>query len=130
MKPLPKLSDTAIAAATHQLHIDGFLGLCAAKGLPMPVREFHFHPTRKWRWDWAWPDHKLALEEDGGIYTRGKHSRGSGIAKDHEKRNAATALGWRYLLVQPRDLCRPSTANLIAEALGAIRASQDMKETA
>lgn len=88
-------------------------------GVPAPVPEYRFHPTRRWRWDFAWPDQKLALEVDGGIWTRGKHGRGSGIVKDHEKRNAGAVLGWRLLVVQPRQLTSLSTLTLIREALAA-----------
>lgn len=117
--PATKLSAEAIADAEHRLHIEGFLGLCRVAAIPMPTREYRFHPDRKWRFDWAWPRAKLALEEDGGIYVGGKHGRGAGIARDHEKRNAAVVLGWRVLVVQPRQLVRPSTVSMVKEALRA-----------
>ena len=85
--------------------------------LPAAVPEYRFHPVRKWRWDYAWPDHRLALEGDGGIWVRGRHSRGSGIVRDHEKRNTAVAMGWRYLVVEPSKLMSVQTAAWIAEAL-------------
>jgi very-short-patch-repair endonuclease len=62
--------------------------------LPMPIREFKFHPKRKWRFDFCWPDIKLACECEGGIYIKGGHSTGQGIEKDIEKYNAAMELGW------------------------------------
>ena len=78
-------------------------------------REFIFHPTRKWRFDFVISDfddqHKLdvcmermpghlvkkaiAVEIEGGTWSRGRHTRGSGFAKDCEKYNTAAALGWR-----------------------------------
>lgn len=66
-----------------------------AAGVPEPVREFRFHPTRRWRFDFAWPEQKVAAEVEGGTWTGGRHTRGSGFEKDCEKYNAATALGWR-----------------------------------
>ena len=68
-------------------------------GLPKPVPELHFHPTRRWRFDWAWPDQKLALEVDGAVYSRGRHTRGKGFENDMEKLNEALLLGWRVLRV-------------------------------
>ena len=60
-------------------------------------REHRFHPTRRWRFDFAWPDHKLAVEVEGGAWTGGRHTRGSGFVADCDKYNAATVLGWRVL---------------------------------
>ena len=91
---------------------------CVAQGIPAPVAEFRFHPSRKWRLDWAWVDQRVALEIDGAIWTRGAHGRGSGIARDQEKGNAACALGWRILRVEPRNFCVPSTFALIRQTLG------------
>lgn len=77
-----------------ELHLDASL---RASGLPPFVREHRFHPTRRWRLDFAWPSAKLGVEIEGGIYSRGRHGRGSGIAADIEKSNALTLLGWRLL---------------------------------
>lgn len=74
-----------------------FIEKWALTGLPMPVAEYRFHPTRQWRFDFAFPDEKLAIELEGAVFTRGRHTRGSGYIKDLEKYNAATELGW-YLL--------------------------------
>ena len=69
------------------------------KGLEL---EYRFHPTRKWRFDAAWPANMLALEIEGGIFSDGRHTRGSGFIKDMEKYNSATVLGWRILRVSPQ----------------------------
>ena len=78
-------------------------------------REYQFHPTRKWRFDFiicrlevqsiydskistsqAIKDGKLiAVEIEGGIYSQGRHTRGSGFMKDCEKYNTAAARGWK-----------------------------------
>lgn len=63
--------------------------------LPDPVAEFRFHPERRWRFDFAWPERKIAAEIEGGTWTNGRHSRGSGFAADCIKYNNATLLGWR-----------------------------------
>jgi len=58
-------------------------------------REFKFHQGRGWRCDFANPDWMIMVEVEGGIYSRGRHTRGSGFVKDCEKYNTATLLGWR-----------------------------------
>lgn len=88
-----------------------------ASGLPAPIAEFRFHPVRKWRFDYAWPDHMVALEVEGGIWTRGRHTRGAGFAKDIEKYNAAAVLGWRVLRCEPKAMHSAATIELIRRTL-------------
>ena len=70
------------------------------------VREFKFHPKRKWRFDFVInvlfatspnPENWIAVEIEGGTYSRGRHTRGVGFAKDCEKHNTAASMGWRVL---------------------------------
>lgn len=61
------------------------------------VAEYKFHPTRKWRFDFANVSEKIAIEIEGGIYSQGRHTRGSGFRNDTIKYNQATILGWRVL---------------------------------
>jgi very-short-patch-repair endonuclease len=79
-------------ALTHE-----FVGYLKLADLPEPRFEYRFHPQRKWRFDVAWPEHKLAVELNGGVYTQGRHTRGKGYEGDLEKLNAAVLLGWRVL---------------------------------
>ena len=65
--------------------------------LPPPLREFRFHPQRRWRFDFAWPAAKLAVEVEGGVYSGGRHTRGKGFENDCEKQNSAVLRGWRVL---------------------------------
>lgn len=64
-------------------------------GVPTPLTEYRFHPTRQWRFDYAWPVEKIALEYEGGIWDEGRHIRGKGYENDCEKYDEATFLGWR-----------------------------------
>lgn len=66
--------------------------------------EYRFHPTRKWRFDVAWPERKIAVEIDGGVFIQGRHSRGAGQVKDNEKINVAQSLGWRVFRFIPSDV--------------------------
>jgi very-short-patch-repair endonuclease len=68
-------------------------------GLPLPERQHKPIEGRKYAFDFAWPDQKLACEVDGGVWTGGRHSRGSGIETDAEKYSLAAARGWRILRV-------------------------------
>ena len=70
---------------------------CQLLKLPEPHAQYRFDPIRRWRFDFAWPDHRLAVEIDGGVYTGGRHVRGSGYTRDCEKLNAAVLAGWRVL---------------------------------
>lgn len=63
--------------------------------LPEPAREYRFSSTRRWRADFAWPDQKVIVEVEGGIYSHGRHVRAAGFVKDCDKYNAAIALGYK-----------------------------------
>lgn len=94
-----------------------FLGLCKAKGLPVPEREYRFHPARRWKFDFAWPDLRVALEVEGGVWVGGRHTSGSGFMKDMEKYNAAALLGWRVLRCTPSSLNSAGTLNMLKDIL-------------
>ena len=86
-------------------------------GLPEPVFEFKFHPTRRWRFDLAYPESKLYIEVQGALFTGGRHTRGAALVKEYEKINNATILGWRGLFVLPNEICMMETVEMIREAL-------------
>ncbi len=73
---------------------------CKWAGLPEPVKEYRFC-ERRWRFDFAWPDRKLAVEVEGGVWTSGRHVRGKGYLGDMTKYNRASALGWTMLRFTP-----------------------------
>jgi hypothetical protein len=52
---------------------------------------------KDWRFDFALVDQKIAIEVEGGVFTHGRHTRGSGFTDDCIKYNAATRAGWRVL---------------------------------
>ena len=89
-----------------------------AAGLPKPEREYTFCPGRKWRFDFCWPDKMLAVECEGGIWTKGRHVRGVGFVKDCYKYNRAALLGWRVLRFTPCMIDIGQALNDIEEALG------------
>lgn len=96
---------------------------CKALKLPIPVTEFIFHPTRKWRIDYYFANHvsnrtmqhfvreaPLAVEIEGGIWIKGKSGRGgahslpSNIVRDMEKSNEMQIMGISLLRFQPEQI--------------------------
>lgn len=96
------------------------------------VVEYRFHPVRRWRFDYAFPDKKVYLEVDGGIFgfyvtnkttgerklILGGHNYGGQIRNEHAKRNAATVMGWRGVWCEPKFLLGDMTLRILKEALG------------
>ena len=70
------------------------------------VDEHRFHTTRKWRFDLACPSRRIAVEIEGGAWSRGRHTRGVGYIGDMEKYNCAILLGWRVFRYTPNQLDR------------------------
>ena len=91
--------------------------LCKADGQPEPVEELRFAPARRWRFDYAWPDYRLALEVQGGLFVRGRHTQGSALVAEQEKLNAAAAHGWRVIYCQPKDRASGAVLTVIRAAL-------------
>ena len=93
------------------------IALCEQEGLPVPVGELIFHPHRKWRFDLSWPDQRLALEIEGGVFVRGRHSRGAGFRSDCEKYAEALIHGWRVLRILPEHVTNGQALIWIRRAL-------------
>lgn len=71
------------------------------------MREYRFHPTRRWRFDFALPEHKIAIEFEGGIFlNKARHTSSIGYAGDVEKYREATILGWRLLRYTAKDFSK------------------------
>lgn len=89
--------------------------------LPAPVREFRFAPPRLFRADFAYPEQKLLIEVDGGIWKQGggRHNRGSGFVKDCEKYAIAAIHGFRVIRVTDKHIEDYRAAMWIAQALEA-----------
>ena len=71
-------------------------------GLKPPVSEYKFLEDRRFKFDYAYPEVKLAIEIEGGIYfVTGGHKSIQGLQRDLEKYNLATQNGWRILRYTP-----------------------------
>jgi len=114
----PTQAARLIAKAKRTALEDKLLADLAKLGLPVPVREYQFHPVREWRFDLSYPDIKLGIECDGGTWSGGRHTTGGGYQRDSEKMNAANLLGWTVLRYTGAMIARGQAAREIAEALG------------
>lgn len=83
-------------------------------------REYPFHPARDWRFDFAWVEAQVAVEIDGGTWSGGRHTRGTGYAKDAEKLNEALVWGWRVLRFTTDQLNNEPCA-CVQQVLGLLR---------
>ncbi|MCD8295569.1 MAG: endonuclease domain-containing protein [Clostridia bacterium] len=96
---------------------DIFTVICQTDLQEECVKEYRFHPVRKWRFDYALPRHKIALEVEGGVWTGGRHTSSKGFLGDMEKYNTATLMGWRVLRTTPDELLRLKTINMLRQAI-------------
>lgn len=105
-----------------------FLADVASRRLPPPTPEYRFHAERKWRFDYAWPQWKVALEVEGGVFgfkdpktgkhrSGGAHSSITGIKRDIEKYNYAGAMGWTVIRCLPTTLLQKETLAFVKAAL-------------
>lgn len=78
-------------------------------GLPIPERQYKWHPDRKFSADFAYPAIKLLIEIDGAIWVKGGHSSGTGITRDRIKDAEALIQGWKVLRVTS-DMVKDGTA--------------------
>ncbi len=84
-------------------------------GIPKPREEYKFHPIRRWRFDYAWLSSKIAVEIEGGIWIKGRHSRGVGYSKDMEKYNEATRMGWKVFRFTPKQFNNGEAGEFLRE---------------
>lgn len=71
---------------------------------PKPEIEFDKHLGRKHRFDWAWQEYRIAVEVDGGQWSKrgGRHATDA----DREKLNIAASLRWLVFRFSPDQLKR------------------------
>jgi hypothetical protein len=104
-------------------------------GLAVPMTEHKFasdiqyidtanrRRKRAWAFDYAWVvitesgTKLVALEVEGGVWTGGRHTSGAGFVKDMDKYNEASCRGWKIIRVQPCDLLKTKTAEMIKRCL-------------
>lgn len=72
--------------------------------LEVPVREYRFHETRKFRIDFAWPEFRVGVEIQGGSFVKGGHNRAIVQSSDYEKVREAAKMGWIILPFNTKDI--------------------------
>ncbi len=108
---------TGIKRSAQSVKPDAFQTLCKAKRLPVPEREVTFDAERRFRFDYAWGPWMVALEVNGGVWSRGRHSRGAGQISDMAKLNLAQTKGWIVLQCTPQQLGTEPMIDTIRTAL-------------
>lgn len=61
------------------------------------VKELKFSEKRRFRFDFAIPYYKIAIEYDGIVSSKSRHTSITGFSRDCEKTNLATIEGWKTL---------------------------------
>ena len=84
------MSDAEEALA-HQLDMDGI----------DYVRELVFARPRRFRFDFALTSHRIAIEVEGGGWSGGRHTRGTGFKSDLQKYELAVRSGWTVYRCDP-----------------------------
>lgn len=64
---------------------------------------------KDWRFDWAFPEQKIAVEYEGIVTSKSRHTTLKGYTGDCEKYNSAMKLGWkvfRYTALNYKDVTK------------------------
>ena len=89
---------------------------CRAENLS-PVREYVFHPERKWRFDFWFPERKLGVEIEGTSTGFSRHQTLKGFREDCVKYNAAALMGITVLRYPTELVMSGDAINDVLEAL-------------
>jgi very-short-patch-repair endonuclease len=111
-----------IAVSNKEKLVETFVSLWSQLGGPALVREFRFDAIRRWRFDFAHEGARVAIEINGGVWSHGRHVRGSGYLRDREKVNTATLAGWRVFELGTGQVT-PEAVQKIIEVINATRDS-------
>jgi very-short-patch-repair endonuclease len=72
---------------------------------------------RRFRFDFAFVAQKLAVEVQGAVWTRGRHTRGGGATSDAEKLSLAAVGGWRVIVATAEHVDSGQAVAWIEQAL-------------
>lgn len=73
---------------------------CNEKALTLRT-EYYFHPTRRWRFDFEIESLMVAIEYNGIMSEKSRHTTISGYSGDMDKLNAAQQLGYTVFQYTP-----------------------------
>ncbi len=115
-----RIKNTLMKGQRSKLEVTFYLQLMDA-GLN-PVIEYVFHIGRRFRFDFAWPELKLAVEIEGGTYSKkSRHTTGPGFHTDCEKYNLAELEGWTVLRFDCRMVNDFTALKTIRQALSTLK---------
>lgn len=91
-------------------------------GLKGWVAEHRFkgmNGKRRYRFDVAWPEKKIAIDVQGGLYLKGRRAHGSPeqMKRDSMKQAEANLCGWIFIAVTPEMMKDGSAVELVKKAL-------------
>ena len=96
-------------------------------GIVPPKEEYRIYPPKlregrtklvPWRIDFAFPSVKVAVEIEGGTFSRGRHVRPKGYQDDMEKYNYICGeLGWRILRYTPQKVDYEQIKRVLKEVI-------------
>ncbi len=90
--------------------------------------EYKFIKDRRFRFDIALPKYQIAIEFEGGIFARGRHTRPLGYANDCKKYNLATMHGWKLLRYTPMDAKKANWTDNIVDDVKRIIDEKKLKK--
>lgn len=94
------------------------LAIATPPGLTLQM-DVRFHPRRRWQFDFAFPELKLAIEYEGGIYSQQGHTKPVRFRQDMEKYNEAQLAGWLVLRFGPDETRTGNAIQWIERAIEA-----------
>lgn len=85
----------------YKEHVNRVLtNYCKENGYTL-LTEHRFHNARKFRFDWAIEELKIAVEYNGIMSAKSRHTTIGGYSKDRDKVNLANGLGWKVYEYTP-----------------------------
>lgn len=95
-----------------------------AAGLPFE-REYRAVPGRRFRLDFAWPEQRVGLEVEGGLFVQrrtGKrgigHTSTAALLRDCEKHSELAVAGWRLIRATAPTVRNGQALRWVQDALG------------
>ena len=89
-----KIVKVSVEKRTIEIFLKQFVDRGVIDGF---VTEHRFDVVRRFRFDWAILSLKIAIEYEGIMSNKSRHTTITGYSNDIEKYNLAVSLGWRVL---------------------------------
>lgn len=126
----PRIASTKIKPPKINTGEESFLFWCKAMKLPVPARNFRFMRGRKFEIDFAWPELRIGIEIQGGVWSPGggAHSRPANIIRDMVKHNLLLDRGWKVWHFTPSEVQSGAAIQrldpIVRESMALVRSDQ------